>query len=116
VKTSKNYRWLRGIHRYWILQAEIVWLLLFIAAFALAPTLALFDAEHLVGWTFGGLLVASFLAAVIQHFFFYRAIRCPKCGYNPTRHKDGTNLPRKTALKRLAEMDSCPSCKAHRDV
>jgi hypothetical protein len=116
VKTSNDYRWLRSIHRYWILQAETVSILLFIAAFTLAPVLSFLDVEHLVGWTFGGLLLASFLAALTQHFLFYRAIRCPICGFNPTRHKNGKNLPRKTAWKRLASMDNCPSCHGNRNV
>ena len=110
LKPSKDYQWLRSIHRYWILPAEMVATVLLIAALLAAVFLSLLGARQLVASTFGGLLVASFAAAMIQHFLFYRLIRCPTCGHNPTRYKNGKNIPTATAWKHLRDMQSCPLC------
>jgi hypothetical protein len=108
--TAFDYRWLRSIHRYWILPAERVSTALLFAALLSAVVLSLFGARQMAALTLGALLAASFIAAMIQHFLFYRAIRCPNCGHNPTHYKNGKNIPTKTAWKRLQGMESCPVC------
>ena len=110
VKPSSDYLWLRSIRRYWILPAEMVsTVLLFIGLF-IAVALPLFGARQIVPQTLGAFLIASFATHFIQYFLFYRAIRCPICVYNPTRYKNGKNIPTKTAWKRLEVMESCPAC------
>ena len=58
---------------------------------------------------------AVLIAILIQLYrskIFYRDIRCPKCGYNPTRRKsDGE--PRKDydkVLHQLERYEECPNC------
>lgn len=37
-------------------------------------------------------------------------IRCPVCGYNPTRTLKGKKLAHKTALSHIAKYEHCPKC------
>jgi hypothetical protein len=41
---------------------------------------------------------------------FFSLIRCPVCGYNPTRTMKGKKLVYKTAWSRLAKYEHCPKC------
>jgi hypothetical protein len=56
--------------------------------------------------TFG----VAFVVALVQRGLFYRAIRCPRCGHNPNRFKNGKNVPVKAAWTRLAPLTVCPQC------
>ena len=115
MKANNDYQWLRRIHRYWILPAEMVSTALFIAALSSVVLLSLIGARQIVPSILCALLPASFIAGMLHHFVFYRAIRCPDCGHNPTRYKNGRNMPVKTAWKRLRDMESCPICSGSPD-
>ena len=110
VKSGIEYRWLRSIHRYWILPLELISTLLLVAAVMSAICLPLLGLDRLVLAVVGVLLAASITLLTVYHFLFYRAIRCSDCGYNPTRYKNGKNLPKNTAWKRLSGLERCPAC------
>jgi hypothetical protein len=106
---ARDYEWLRGIHRYWILPLEIASTVLLIAIPVSAFVFWLAGlGDHSA--TAAALLAASFGIALVHHLAFYHLIRCPKCGHNPTKYKNGKKIPRNAAWKRLSNYDACPKC------
>jgi hypothetical protein len=111
-KETARFKWVRSIGRAWILALDPIERISFLAAFALPLAL------HFLGfgdWVLGlglSLLGLSFVLVFVGYWTFYRLIVCPHCGHNPTRYKNGRNLPRATARKKLAELEACPACTA----
>jgi len=114
MTAATEYVWSKSIGRYWILKLEIVPTIFLVLAIAAATVWAFAPqpAGGIGSYVAGASVATSFLVAMIQHFLFYRAIRCPRCGHNPNRYKNGKNLPTKTAWKNLASMTECPACGA----
>jgi hypothetical protein len=108
-KHKKN-RWLRSIGKYWILSSELAPNILLVGAF-LGMFICFAIGQKNAGLTvFVVLISTSFIATAIQYHLFYHFIRCPRCGYNPTRYKNGKNIPTKTVYKRLQDLEYCPAC------
>ena len=53
---------------------------------------------------------ALFVVTLAHHFAFFTFIRCPHCGLNPTRTKQGKKMNVKTVWRRLERYESCPRC------
>jgi len=112
MSETNSYSWVRSIRRYWILPLELVPVAFLVFA-AFAGVVRVFAPESLgVGASYaaGGALALGLVVAFAQHFLFYSAIRCPKCGHNPTKYQNGKNLPTKTAWKKLSGMTACTAC------
>jgi rubredoxin len=74
--------------------------------------LKLFGRTDLLGSAASVFLVVSLVLALLQHYAFYNLIRCPMCSYNPTKFKNGKNMPVKTAWSKLRAYEVCPNCTA----
>jgi hypothetical protein len=110
MNAPKGFQWLRKIHRYWILPIEGVARILLILGVLLALLAGWIFNGSMMGTVFGVFLGLGFAATLIQYFLFYGMIRCPKCGHNPTKYKNGKNKPRNTACKHLHGLERCPAC------
>jgi hypothetical protein len=106
----REFTWVRAIHRYWLLPAEMVGIGLLILGFLAGVVLSLLGGREIVAVAVGCLWGASFLVTMLHHVAFFSLIRCPACGYNPTRTLAGKKLAVKTALTRLARYEHCPRC------
>jgi hypothetical protein len=99
--------WVKGLRRFWLLRLELLGIGLMILAFI---ALIVGRSGHEL-WTVGVcLLVASFVVTMLQHFLVYTLIRCPACGYNPTRTLAGKKMSIKSVTTRLARYERCPRC------
>jgi hypothetical protein len=62
-------------------------------------------------WKAGAsLLAASLVVTLLHHVAFFALIRCPRCGYNPTRTLAGKKMSIKTVVRRLEKFERCPRC------
>ena len=59
-------------------------------------------------WLFG----AAALFALSHFVLLFNAIRCPECGFNPTRFKNGRKKPMNRVYRELAPLVVCPACEA----
>jgi hypothetical protein len=109
MQRSAEFIWVRAIRRYWLLPAEMVGILLLILGFLAGVLLSMLRSKS-VAVVVGCLWGASFVVTMLHHAAFFSLIRCPVCGYNPTRTLKGKKLAYKTALSRLAKCEHCPKC------
>ena len=63
-------------------------------------------------WIFGAALLGLYFLADLLYWWlvFYR-IRCPQCGHNPTKRKDGKSASRRYLEGKFRKMTECPECK-----
>jgi len=91
---------------------ELVGRLLFVAAFVVPGIIYLLGFRGWL-WIVGVSLVAlSFVLEMSHYFALYYIVRCPRCGHNPTRCKNGKHVGTNTVWKRLRTMAACPQCSA----
>jgi hypothetical protein len=111
---DSNFIWLRTHRRLWIVRAELASTTLLIVAFIAGVLAGVGPGElrRTASIITGVALLSSLAAALAQHAAFYRAIRCPYCGHNPTKYKNGKNLPTSSAQKLLSTLHECPNCGA----
>lgn len=55
-------------------------------------------------------IIVSFTLEMLGHYLMYNRIKCPKCGANPARFKNGKNRSRNQVYKILKSAESCPVC------
>ncbi len=85
----------------------------FNAAYTLPVTIILFIAGSywpilLIISAIPFLLYVSGLCA--SYFLFYHTIKCPECGHNPTRRKDGKVASPRYLEGKFKKMTECPEC------
>ncbi|MBB6096437.1 hypothetical protein HNQ60_005359 [Povalibacter uvarum] len=62
-------------------------------------------------WLLGVALMSIYLLlGFVSAYVFYYRIRCPKCGHNPTRRKDGKWASSRHVETKLQKMELCPVC------
>src|SRR5947199_10641167 len=110
---NSTFSWLRRTGQLWKLRAE-VWVGVLGAAGVFLGALALFVA-YFAGpralWVAGACWAAYGLLRFGTLFLKYRGIRCPQCGFNPTRQPgSGRWLPEDEVHERLAALEVCPGC------
>ena len=66
------------------------------------PKLGIVSIVVLAVWLMGGAL---------EMYFIYYTIKCPNCGYNPTRNKNGKWSGEKNLEGKIKKMTECPECK-----
>jgi hypothetical protein len=109
--SDDEFRWLRRIGRLWILKAEMVPMLLLASMLISAVLLLLIGLSGWVAPAAAMFVCGSFGAAIVQHFLFFHAIRCPECGYNPTRSKrENKKMSVKPVWSRLRPLENCSEC------
>jgi hypothetical protein len=108
-----SYEWLENTGQGWKVTFE-VWVGLFgFASVLLGLASLLFSAfaGPKVLWPAGVLWGIYGLLRATQYVIVYHCIRCPRCGFNPTRRAaDGRVMHEKTMYARLAKLQSCPQC------
>ena len=58
-----------------------------------------------------GIIVAGFICVALYSFLFYRIIKCPVCGFNPTRTKEGRARKNHRATETIvSKLTACPKC------
>jgi hypothetical protein len=109
MSSGARFVWVRSIGRYWLLPAELLGTLLLVVA----AVLMILGRTSLGSgtWKVGAWLLAASLAlTLLHHVAFFSLIRCPACGYNPTRTLAGKKMSVKTVHARLARYEQCPRC------
>jgi hypothetical protein len=57
------------------------------------------------------LLALNIAVFFIWSFCYYRFIRCPQCGHNPTRTKEGKRKKNfRASDTQLSKLTHCPKC------
>ena len=120
MKTPTNYIWVRRIHRNWIFQLEAIGSfygfslipLSILAVVGLVVSAYFVKPPVLVVFVFIGTAWALYFAVdTLVGIFTYNLIRCPKCGFNPTRRKaDGRSVNPDIMCRRLEKLEECPAC------
>jgi hypothetical protein len=113
MSNHEAFPWLARTGQLWKLQAE-VWAGLLGFAGALLAVLFL-SAAFVLGpailWAAGVIWALYGFAHFGTAWLKYHRIRCPRCGYNPTRETDGGGrLPNDVVHERLATLEVCPVC------
>src|ERR1043166_2876958 len=112
VSNEQNYLWLRHTGQLWKVGFRLVPSLL--GFFGLIASIPLAFVSLWVVWLRWALLcfwIGYLLLYGLQEFLEFYCIKCPRCGYNPTRRKsDKKELPLSLATKRLCEWRGCPEC------
>src|SRR5688572_32971080 len=98
-QSSHDFRWLRSTGRYWILPLEKAATICLVAILPLGVIASLLGGRMTIGHVALVLVPTSLVLTIAQHLAFYHLIRCPVCGHNPTRYKNGKNMPTKTAWR-----------------
>jgi hypothetical protein len=110
----------RRIRRYWIFRLDLVNAVfgmilvpasilslvgVIISAYFVKPPVLLVFVSIVAAW-------ALWLAVkVLQGLLLFNLVRCPKCGFNPTRRKsDGRWMSPRTLHPRLQQLEECPEC------
>jgi hypothetical protein len=119
--TEPLYVWLRRIRKLWLVDLELyngifggIWLMVTLATFVGIVIAAACQFEvpiGMIGKTIGGgwglFLTINFIHVVL----LYTRIRCPHCGFNPTRtKKEGKWMSPRILTRRLMTLTACPSC------
>ena len=55
-------------------------------------------------------IIIWFFLGISSDIMIYYLVKCPKCGHNPTRKRDGGKMNSRMMWGRLKKMESCPSC------
>lgn len=109
--SDAELRWLRRIGRLWILKAEMAVPALMGSTLLATVVLTAVGRPGWIAPAAAVLLGASFCSAIAQHLLFFHAIRCPACGYNPTRSKkEHKKMSVKLVWARLRPLEECPEC------
>jgi hypothetical protein len=107
------YPWLIRTGQLWKLRAEVWVGLLGFAGLLLGllSLLAAFTVGPVVLWAAGVFWALYGFAKFGVFWLKYHHIRCPRCGYNPTREADsGRRLPDDVVHEHLAIIEICPAC------
>lgn len=108
--TSEFHRWTRRLGKRWIYGLE-VWSSL---GFLLGPLLLGAGGISKYSWLLilrFALLVGGVLFWVAHRFCYYHCIKCPRCGYNPTRTKEGRIKKNwKATDTQVSKLTNCPKC------
>lgn len=107
---SKSHVWIEKIGKMWILRLE------FAAEAGLPLSLVVIAAGSFskgpwllnLGFV---LLALVFVGFFIWSFCYYHFIRCPQCGHNPTRTKEGKRKKNfRASDAQLSKLTHCPKC------
>ena len=104
---DRAWVWLRRIKRAWIFRTEGVGRGILVLAF-LSGTVGYWMGAPLK-WTLL-LLGVSFTIDMAHYWLVFNAIRCPRCAFNPTRFKNGKNIPMNTVYRKVGALVECPAC------
>ena len=68
-------------------------------------------------WIVGGMWSTYVVGNLFARFLMYHRIKCPSCGYNPTRRKkDGKPISSKMFNSKVGALRFCPRCGHGTDV
>lgn len=108
--TEPHYTWVRSIGRAWIGYLDFTSSIAMLLGVVFAAAGGMLKVDWLM---FAGLslLLVSVCSMVLYWFLFYRFIKCPVCGYNPTRTKDGRKRKNHRATETIiSRLSACPKC------
>jgi|GEM_PF-5971874 hypothetical protein len=108
----------RGPYYIWVKSLGLNWLGYVSLVSELAPLLGIvvlsvggLTKSYVTIYTGLAILGVGIAAFFIYTFFFFHSIRCPKCGYNPTRKKDGSRRKNFRATETsVSKLVACPKC------
>jgi hypothetical protein len=105
-----HHVWVTRIGRLWVFGLEFVMVILLFVGAGCLTVFGIFKIEALA-WV-GLSLVALYIALIfVSQFAFYHLVKCPHCGYNPTRVKaTGRKMHGRIAAARLRDLENCPEC------
>ena len=108
---KEEFVWVKHLGRYWMLPARLVPAGLFILG-AIVSFVGWKAAENSTVAVVGVvILLSSIPTYVLNSLLIYRLIKCPHCGYNPTRNKaKGKPMSFDLVFSRLAKFECCPEC------
>src|SRR5262245_52353834 len=113
MSTRPSFLWISNSGQRWKVGFEVyVGLFGFIgAAIGLVSLIASFFVGPKALWLFGGVWAVYGALRLAQYFIVYHFIRCPRCGFNPTRRQpDGKAMNAAVLWGRLGGLESCPNC------
>ncbi|CAN5457722.1 hypothetical protein BH09VER1_BH09VER1_55470 [soil metagenome] len=108
---GKSYPWLEKTGQIW--KYELEGYLGILGAVSLAVLIVSLLASLVVRWAWivgASLMALYFLLGLASILVFYYTIRCPACGYNPTRKKDGKWASTRYLEGVFKKMELCPAC------
>jgi endogenous inhibitor of DNA gyrase (YacG/DUF329 family) len=63
-----------------------------------------------MGYVSLALIAIYLLGGLIEMYLMYWTIKCPKCGHNPTRRKDGKWASPRYLEGKFRKLTECPKC------
>ena len=105
----KRYPTLELLRKDWIALLQGYSVFALIAGFIASLILALWR-PSLYSYGFGVGLVISIALSIVHYYSFYALIRCPSCGLNLNRFKNGNRVPMKQAYTQLGNGYGCRHC------
>ena len=105
-------------HHVWVKHIGVGWIGYFSFLADLLPLLGVvilaIGGAFKVDWclfTGLGIILAGFICAAMYSTLFYCVIKCPVCGFNPTRTKDGRRRKNHRATETIvSKITTCPKC------
>lgn len=98
------------LNKSWISNIEDAGIVVLIAGLPLAFVVSLLDLIDLpvvVGMVF----ILSFMLTMIHYFCIYHLVKCPSCGQNLSKFKNGKNVPIKQLYNGFKKGAACRHCK-----
>ena len=111
--SERRYPWIETTNqkwKYWF-EAYLGMFGFFAFAFALVFAIAGLVWKYLL-FVSGGLILLYILGGLVEMYIFYYTIKCPRCGHNPTRRKDGGWASPRYLEGKFRKMTNCPQCGA----
>jgi len=107
---KQRLQWLKVIKKRYLGLCEILPLAGFWASIAIGWILKI--AGILSSVWYAGIWGILWLFGIlpITHWMFYNMSYCPKCGYKPTKFKNGKNKPINRVYKEFSDLSACPNC------
>lgn len=111
INNPDNYRWVKATGQLWKMRVCLFpafWSILAVPATVVCLGMAIWHGWLI--WLVGGVWLVAVLAHLVTLWFEYD-IKCPQCGFNPTkRKKDGRSVAPRLLNSRLCGLESCPKC------
>ncbi|MCG7646992.1 hypothetical protein MHM87_15535 [Alteromonas sp. Cnat3-28] len=100
---------LKKLNKSWISHLEGIEIIILPSGIAIAFLLAYLDILELpigAGLTF----ISSFTSVILHHLAVYNLVRCPECGENLAKFKNGKNIPINQLYNGFAKCSPCKHC------
>jgi len=101
---------LASLNKSWISKIESAGIFVLIAGLPLAVIVSFLDLADLPVAT-GMILIVSFALTMIHYVCIYNLVKCPSCGQNLSKFKNGKNIPIKQLYNGFKKGAACRHCK-----